>query len=177
MDSDKQSSKLNSSPKASRASFLRRKHLQRLDTIFEAWRGQIFFITVCVRHRQKALSDTKVADILIRAWKDALDIHGWAIGRYVIMPDHLHFFAAQSSEHSKDLSGFVGGWKYHTQARIRKEVLSSFAWQKEFFDHLLRSDESYTEKWEYVRNNPVRAGLVSEHEDWPYQGEIHCLER
>ena len=45
-------------------------------------------------------------------------------------------------------------------------------WQEGFFDHLLRSSESYAEKWEYVRMNPVRAGLVPTPEEWAYQGEI-----
>ncbi|MFB3881745.1 MAG: hypothetical protein ACE149_10800 [Armatimonadota bacterium] len=37
---------------------------------------------------------------------------------------------------------------------------------------MLRSGESYGQKWEYVRMNPVRAGLVANPDDWPYQGEI-----
>ena len=45
-------------------------------------------------------------------------------------------------------------------------------WQERFFDHLLRSKESYSQKWAYVRQNPVRAGLAARHENWPYQGEI-----
>jgi putative transposase len=49
-------------------------------------------------------------------------------------------------------------------------------WQKTFFDHVLRSAESYTEKWHYVRENPVRAGLVKRWEDWPFRGEIFPLE-
>jgi putative transposase len=49
-------------------------------------------------------------------------------------------------------------------------------WQKTFFDHLLGSAESYSEKWNYVRENPVRAGLVAKAEDWPYMGEIFELE-
>jgi putative transposase len=48
-------------------------------------------------------------------------------------------------------------------------------WQKGFFDHMIRSHESYDEKWMYVRNNPVRAGLVLSAEDWPYAGEISNL--
>jgi REP element-mobilizing transposase RayT len=48
-------------------------------------------------------------------------------------------------------------------------------WQKGFFDHVLRSEESYEEKWRYVRQNPVRAGLIKRPEEWPYQGEIHRL--
>jgi hypothetical protein len=50
-------------------------------------------------------------------------------------------------------------------------------WQPGFFDHLLRGSESYHEKWRYVRENPVRAGLVSCAEDWPYQGEIVRIDR
>ena len=45
-------------------------------------------------------------------------------------------------------------------------------WQEGFFDHVLRSAESYAQKWEYVLMNPVRAGLVNDPDDWPYQGEI-----
>jgi hypothetical protein len=46
-----------------------------------------------------------------------------------------------------------------------------------FFDHVLRSDESYSQKWNYVRENPARAGLVNSAEDWPYQGEIVYIDR
>jgi hypothetical protein len=45
-------------------------------------------------------------------------------------------------------------------------------WQKGFFDHLIRHSESYSQKWEYVRQNPVRAGLVSSPGEWPWQGEL-----
>jgi hypothetical protein len=54
--------------------------------------------------------------------------------------------------------------------------LKSF-WQPGFFDHLLRRDESYAQKWDYVWRNPVRAKLVAQPEDWPYQGEIHLIDR
>jgi hypothetical protein len=46
-----------------------------------------------------------------------------------------------------------------------------------FFDHLLRSNESYSQKWNYVRENPLRAGLVKSAADWPYQGEIIHIDR
>ena len=50
-------------------------------------------------------------------------------------------------------------------------------WQRGFFDHLLRSAESYGQKWNYVRENPVRARLVAKPEDWPYAGEIVRIDR
>jgi hypothetical protein len=50
-------------------------------------------------------------------------------------------------------------------------------WQRGFFDHLIRNLESYGEKWEYVRQNPVRARLVTRPEDWPYHGETVAIDR
>src|SRR5882724_10125085 len=46
--------------------------------------------------------------------------------------------------------------------------------RKVVFDRLLRSDESLSEKWEYVRLNPVRAGFVEHSEDWPYQFQFNA---
>ena len=45
-------------------------------------------------------------------------------------------------------------------------------WQEGFFDHVLRNEESYSEKWDCVRLNPVRAGYCAAPEEWAYQGEI-----
>jgi hypothetical protein len=59
---------------------------------------------------------------------------------------------------------------------MRQQEIPAPHWQKGFFDHVLRSSESYDEKWQYVLQNPVRAELVSRNEDWPYQEEIHSLE-
>jgi putative transposase len=50
-------------------------------------------------------------------------------------------------------------------------------WEEGFFDHIFRNDESMSEKWDYVVQNPVRAGLVNCAEDWPYQGEIVSIDR
>jgi hypothetical protein len=50
-------------------------------------------------------------------------------------------------------------------------------WQPGSFDHVLRNDESYSQKWEYVRENPVRAGLVRKADEWPFEGEIVVIDR
>ena len=41
-------------------------------------------------------------------------------------------------------------------------------WQRDFFEHRLRKEESFRQKVDYVLANPVRAGLVQRTEDWPY---------
>lgn len=113
-------------------------------------------------------------DILRREWATAKDRHGWLVGHYVVMPDHVHFFCAEVTGGARHtLSRFVGGWKEWTAKElIRLLPILAPAWQKRFFDHVLRSDESYAEKWMYVRNNPVRAGLATDADTWPFQGFV-----
>ena len=103
-----------------------------------------------------------------------------AIGRYVIMPDHLHVFVSGPHEFSlrqwgRMLKLVLGratrlGWALRRSAPTSSALLE--IWERGFFDHVIRNEESYAQKWEYVRENPVRAGLVERPEDWPYQGEI-----
>ena len=101
--------------------------------------------------------------------------HGWAIGRYVIMPDHAHFFCS-AELNAKSLPVFMQAWKQWTSKRMARQLkLSGHLWQEEFFDHVLRSSESYGQKWEYVRENPVRAKLVVNSDQWPWQGEVESL--
>ena len=64
-----------------------------------------------------------------------------------------------------------------TEDRIQPFDVSRNLWQPGFFDHLLRHDESYAEKWLYVRDNPVRKRLVATWDAWPYRGEIVVIDR
>ena len=100
-----------------------------------------------------------------------MEAAAWLVGRYVIMPDHLHLFAAPG-ELAIDFDAWGKYWKRqfsiaHGQSHHR--------WQTDHWDRRLRSGESYAEKWDYVRHNPVREGLVKNVEDWPFQGELNEL--
>ena len=44
----------------------------------------------------------------------------------------------------------------------------AIVWQENFFDHRLRTDETLGGKADYILQNPVRAGLAKNIEDWPY---------
>jgi len=112
---------------------------------------------------------------LIDEWRNAREHHGWAIGRYVIMPDHVHFFCSAELD-AKSLPKFMQSWKQWTSKRIDRELkIVGKIWQAEFFDHVLRSSESYSQKWEYVRQNPARAGLVNDTDKWLWQGKTEDL--
>jgi REP-associated tyrosine transposase len=59
---------------------------------------------------------------------------------------------------------------------LRMVGIAAPHWQKTFFDHLLRSGESCSEKWSYVRENAVRVGVVEIADGWPFMGEIFALQ-
>jgi REP element-mobilizing transposase RayT len=64
-------------------------------------------------------------------------------------------------------------WKRNVTATLGAK--EGTLWQTDFWDTQLRSGDSYAAKWEYVMNNPVRAGLVARSSDWRYQGELNVL--
>jgi putative transposase len=143
----------------------------RLERIFQAHGGPLFFVTFNTRKRAPILASEPVHTRFVAFAREA-EKRNIAVGRYVIMPDHVHLFVHGSGDFV--LSGWV---------RLLKRCLSQAIaagpphWQEGFFDHLVRHDESYAQKWEYVRVNPVRARLVEKPDDWPYQGEVVLIDR
>jgi REP element-mobilizing transposase RayT len=90
------------------------------------------------------------------------------------MRDHLHFFVRGSDDFN--LAQWVNGLKRAISVSLGA-TKNRPLWQPGFFDHLLRNEESYGEIWKYVRENPVRGGLVLRAGDWPYQGEFVVIDR
>ncbi|MCX6937992.1 MAG: transposase [Verrucomicrobia bacterium] len=127
----------------------------------------VYFITCCALQRRPWLAKPEIHV----AWQE-FGLRGKAmgvsIGRYVIMPDHMHFFVRLAPERRLDMT--VRGLKRVLSNAVAGEDRGE--WQPGFFDHVLRREESLSEKWNYVVNNPVRAGLVNDAAEWPFTGEI-----
>ncbi len=144
--------------------------LGRLDRIYV--RAPIYFLTACTAQRRPLLAKQDVHEAFIRFAKQGPAYGVW-IGAYVLMPDHLHAFVALDAERV-NLSALMKSLKNVLSKELRERGVAPPHWQKGFFDHLLRSQESAGEKWKYVRENPVRAGLVAHSNEWTYLGEIFC---
>jgi REP element-mobilizing transposase RayT len=146
--------------------------LRRLEWIYKD--HPIYYLTLVAQDRKWLFANPDVHEAFIIFGQRAID-YGIAVGRYALMPDHLHVFAAFGPD-SINLSNWVKSLKNSLSKCLRQRGIPSPHWQKDFFDHTLRSEESYHQKWEYMRLNPVRAGLVDKPDDWPFQGEIYQLE-
>ncbi len=133
----------------------------------------VYFLTACTLERRAILANQEFHAAFVNFGGNA-STHGVLVGRYVIMPDHLHLFAAFGPD-SLSLSEWIRALKRALAKELRQMGTARECWQKGFFDHVMRSEESYEQKWLYVVQNPVRAGLVQGQRDWPYQGEIYPL--
>jgi len=134
-----------------------------------------YFVTFITHNRLPLLARREIHDEYRAFCVRAYERYDVAVGRYVVMLDHVHLFVAFPQQGIT-----LSKWMQSLRSVLGKELLrvgfQKPHWQEGFFDHVLRSAESYSEKWEYVRMNPVRAGLCQRPEEWPYQGEIVRLQ-
>ena len=83
------------------------------------------------------------------------------------MPNHVHVLLTILPEHP--LGTIVSSWKRFTarEANIKLGRSGAF-WQTEYWDRFIRNDAHFSATEDYIDNNPVKAGLVSEPRLWPY---------
>jgi len=120
-----------------------------------------FFITVnCVPRGQNQLAVPEVSEALTESLIVRIEKGQWWPRLVLFMPDHLHALIAFSPDHP--MEKIIRDWKRYT-ARS-----AGIHWQRNFFDHRIRNEESLAEKWDYILQNPVRAALVPTPVAWPY---------
>jgi putative transposase len=129
----------------------------------------IVFLTICAVRPATWLATNAAHASLVEVWRAA---DTWLVGDYLLMPDHLHLFCAP-----RDLAVTLEKWVTYSKRQFSRRHLdqSGWLWQRSFFDYRLRSLDSYREKLEYVRQNPVRKSLIASPDLWPYRGTIHPL--
>jgi REP-associated tyrosine transposase len=158
---------------------------RRLELIFQAYDCPVFLVSFNALGRRQILARKEVQSALETYCRRAADFDV-GVGRYVVMPDHVHLFVCMGRDSKVTLGEWVKGLKRHLDTALLMcgleplafpgQTLRSF-WQPGFHDYLLRESETYAQKWDYVRENSVRAGLVARADDWPFQGEIVRIDR
>ena len=130
--------------------------------------SNIVLLIITTEKRQPWLANPIVEKFLQETWQEA---KAWLVGDYLLMPDHLHAFCAPR-DFSFSIEEWITFWKRDFRRRHgRKE----WRFQSRGWHHRLRNGEEHSTKWLYVRENPVRKGLVNRIEDWPHKGTVHYL--
>jgi REP element-mobilizing transposase RayT len=124
--------------------------------------AETYFITVnCQQRGTNPLATPAVAEPLLESVRFRNDRCLWFAHLFLVMPDHVHgLFSFPPSAHT--VQETVSLWKRWTARQL------GIVWQRDFFEHRLRSDESRREKADYILANPVRKGLVKEPREWPW---------
>ena len=127
--------------------------------------GALFHIRIALdrEKEQKALTDPQLAQGILDSAKFYEARLRWHITLFLVMPDHLH--ALLSFARDESMNEVIRDWKrFH--ARMNRVI-----WQEGYFDHRLRDDErgqQLSVNMNYIRQNPVAAGLCAKSEEWPW---------
>jgi putative transposase len=113
------------------------------------------------------LQRPEVAQMVVEAIAHRNQCGEWQMFEYVIMPTHLHLFCEVGKRGLKGTLEEFKRWTGHKAAKILDMDGERF-WQREWFDHWSRSDEEDDRIAQYIRENPVKAGLVDEYRNWPF---------
>ncbi len=141
----------------------------RLERAAYANPSSTFNITVDAEMRQRFFDLPAFNDQVVAVLQSVARRHLCPVRIYCLMPTHLHLMIQPGA---RPLVDFVGEFKKKTADLARRTRRIQKLWQRSFFDHRLRSRESESEQHEYIRMNPVRAGLVEHPDDWRWTGSV-----
>jgi putative transposase len=132
--------------------------------------AQWYFVTLCCASRRQIFADPKHARWIIETLRERSSNHRFLVHAYSAMPDHLHVLTL-GADQSSDLLRFVKNFKQRTAYDFRKQCGADL-WQKKFYDHILREEDSVEGVAGYIWFNPVRKGLVARPQDYPFSGSF-----
>jgi putative transposase len=152
---------------------LRRKNSLRLKH-FDYSTPRAYFITICLHEGKYVFSDKKIAEAVIKCLKENKAKANFKIYIYCLMPDHLHILL-NPGDSNMSVPRFIQTFKSQTGFWYKKQHGTSL-WQRGFYDHIVRKNESLIKIAQYILDNPVRKKLVERIEHYPFSEMIDEIE-
>ena len=133
---------------------------------------QVYHVTTCTQNRKPFFDDLQCARLLINEMKNLTDQNEIETITWVIMPDHLHWLFQLTSDNS--LSKVIQILKGRSTRVINQHDAGlGFSWQRGFYDHAIRTEESLLAVSRYIVANPLRAKLVANVGDYPFWDSVY----
>ena len=127
-----------------------------------------FFITISTFNKYPWFQiHPKLAEKLSATILDVSAARGTLVYAWCIMPDHVHLLLQDS-----DIVAFVRMIKGRVSPYSRRLEPGRKLWQRSFYDHALRSEETIFDVARYIFGNAVRAKLVTAASDYPLYGSL-----
>jgi putative transposase len=126
-----------------------------------------YFVTTKTWQNRALFKVEKLAEVLANNLFNYRDRSTYLLHEFVIMPDHLHLLLTPGSTTSLERAiMLIKGGSSHEIHRVRGHKMQ--IWQSGFYDVTVRDEADYHVKRQYIRMNPVKAGLVERPEDWGF---------
>ena len=131
--------------------------------------GQVYFVSWHCREGKQLSPEARAISLeAVRYW----DGSKWKVYVAVVMPDHVHALVQPvtfAEGGAIDLGEILHSVKSFSAHKInRLSGAKGPFWQQERYDRIVRDEAEFLEKWQYIRNNPVRQGLAACPEDYPW---------
>ena len=133
---------------------------QRIESWLDAGHGS------CILQNQEAAC--LMRDTLLQFDGERYILYSW-----VIMPNHVHVLFQQREDWT--MSRIVASWKSYTGKRlmpmlrdIKGHEKANRVWYREYWDRFIRDERHFRATILYIQNNPVKAGLVKNPQDWQW---------
>ena len=129
--------------------------------------GTSYFVTTKAFQNRALFRVAKIAETVLEALQHYRQRGEYLLHEYVVMPDYLHVMITPSSTNSleKAMQFIKGGSSYRLNHQRGQKIN---LWNAGFHDWTIRNTADWNEKAQYIRENPVKAGLVERPKDWPY---------
>jgi REP element-mobilizing transposase RayT len=143
----------------------KRIHLKEFDY---SGSGYIYFVTICTKNKVNHFSDSKIADIISNELDERVKMKEIILYCYCIMPDHLHLLLSLSENYRKKLQNWISAFKRFTVKIVKDKFGITDLWQVNFYERILRQEESIETVGNYIISNPVRKGIVDNWTEYKY---------
>jgi putative transposase len=122
-----------------------------------------FFITIVTAQRHPLFRFEANAKLLLQTLLDYRAQGRYLLHEFVIMPDHLHLLITPAGNMSLEraVQFIKGGFSFRLKTKLT-------VWQESFTNHRIRDEEDFERYCEYIRMDPIRAGLLGRPEEYPY---------
>ena len=129
-----------------------------------------YSLTICILNRRRLFVDRDAVDIVLAKLVHTARQYQFAVIAYCFMPDHLHLLVEGTSSEAR-LADFVRAFKQLSSYEWKRKFGNKL-WQRSYFEHVLRENESPVKAARYLLGNPLRARMVARIEDYPFLGSL-----
>jgi len=124
--------------------------------------------TLCVKNKDDFFTDNKRFGIFEKILLNELNNFDCSAFVYLFMPNHLHM-TLRGNNSDSDIKKCIDMFKQKSGYWLSKNY-PDIKWQKDYYDHILRSKENLHIHLKYIINNPVRARLAKYWKQYPFKG-------